>query len=153
MIKWIWLIGYGEIKTDAGTQFTSQEFQEGISIRGVHLVLVAKNHQEMNEQVEVTWWTLWTITHSIMMHAWFSENVYTFYINVQNLSYTFCSTNQTLGKIEWWTNYATKTGNSYKNFMIKPKCFILSICFTKGNCKCWKKGIKYLSSVTQVFLG
>ena len=43
------------IKTDAGTQFTSQEFQEGISLRVVHLVLVSKNHQEMNEQVEVTW--------------------------------------------------------------------------------------------------
>ena len=43
------------IQTDAVTQFTSKEFQEGISVRGVGLALAAPDHQEMNGQVEVTW--------------------------------------------------------------------------------------------------
>ena len=35
----------------------------------VHLTLTATEHQEMNEQVEVTWRTLRTITHSLLVHA------------------------------------------------------------------------------------
>ena len=41
------------IQTDAGTQFTSKQFQEGISVRGVRLALDAPDYQEMNGQVEV----------------------------------------------------------------------------------------------------
>ena len=33
------------IKTDAGTQFTSKEFQEGISVIGVRLSLAAPDYQ------------------------------------------------------------------------------------------------------------
>ena len=36
------------IQTDSGTQFTYKEFQEGISVCGVRLALVAPNHQEIN---------------------------------------------------------------------------------------------------------
>ena len=32
------------IQTDAGTQFTSKEFQEGISVRGVKISLEASDH-------------------------------------------------------------------------------------------------------------
>ena len=32
------------IKTDADTQFTSKEFQEGLSVRGVRLALAAPDH-------------------------------------------------------------------------------------------------------------
>ena len=42
------------IQTDAGTQFTFKEFQEGISVRGLKLSLVAPEYQKMNGQVEVT---------------------------------------------------------------------------------------------------
>ena len=35
--------------------------------------LAAPDHQEMNGQVEVTWITLGTIAHSLMVHARFSE--------------------------------------------------------------------------------
>ena len=51
------------IQTDAGTQFTSKEFQEGVSVHGVRLALTAPDHQETNVQVIVTWSTLKTITH------------------------------------------------------------------------------------------
>ena len=53
----------------AGTQFTSTEFKEECQIRGVRLTLAAPEHQEMNGQVEVTWRTLCTIAHSLMVHA------------------------------------------------------------------------------------
>ena len=36
---------------------------------GVCLTLAAPEHQEMNGQVEVTWRTLRTVTHSLMVHA------------------------------------------------------------------------------------
>ena len=54
---------------DAGTQFTSTEFKEECQIGGVRLTLEAPEHQEMNGQVEVTWRTLRTIAHAIMVHA------------------------------------------------------------------------------------
>ena len=43
------------IQTGAGTQFTSKEFQEGLSVRVVQIALMAPDHQEMNGQVKVTW--------------------------------------------------------------------------------------------------
>ena len=41
--------------------------------RGVCLTLAAPEHQEMNRQVEVTWRTLRTVAHSLMVHARFPE--------------------------------------------------------------------------------
>ena len=61
------------IKTDTGAQFTSKDFQEGIYVFRVRLELSAQDHQLMNGQVEVTWRTLRTISHSIMVHAWVSD--------------------------------------------------------------------------------
>ena len=37
-------------------------------------MLAAPEHQEMNGQFEVTWRTLRTITHSLMVHAIVSES-------------------------------------------------------------------------------
>ena len=45
------------IKTDSGKQFTSNEFQEVLSVRVVQIVLTAQDHQEINGQVEVKWQT------------------------------------------------------------------------------------------------
>ena len=39
------------IQTDSGTQFTSKDFQEGLSVFGVQPALVEPYHQEMNVQV------------------------------------------------------------------------------------------------------
>ena len=61
------------IQTYAGTQFTSKEFWEDISIPEVIIALVTPDHQEMNVQVDVTWQKLKTITHSIIVHAQVSE--------------------------------------------------------------------------------
>ena len=57
------------ISADAGTQFTSTEFKEECQIRRVGLTLVAPKHQEMNGQDEVTWRTVRTIAHSLMVHS------------------------------------------------------------------------------------
>ena len=47
-----------KIQTGAGTQFTSNEFQESIYIHGVRIELVAPDHK-----VEVTRQTVRTIAH------------------------------------------------------------------------------------------
>ena len=57
------------ISADAGTQFTSTEFKEECQTCGVHLTLATPEHQEMNEQVEVTRRTLNIIAHSLMVHT------------------------------------------------------------------------------------
>ena len=61
------------IKTDAGTQFTSKGFQEGLSVHEVWIELEALYHHKINDQVKVTQRTLRTIAHSIMVHAWVSD--------------------------------------------------------------------------------
>ena len=57
------------IFADASKKFTSTEFIEECQTRGVHLMLAAPEHQEMNGKVEVTWITLRTIAHYLMVHA------------------------------------------------------------------------------------
>ena len=57
------------ISADAGTKFTSTEFKDECQTRGVCLTLAAPEHQEMNGQVEVTWRTLRTVAHTLMVHA------------------------------------------------------------------------------------
>ena len=39
----------------------------------MQLSLTAPDHQKINDQVEVTWQTLQTISHSIMVHVWISD--------------------------------------------------------------------------------
>ena len=43
------------ISVDSGMKFTSTEFQDKYQTRGVHFMLASAEHQEMNEQVKVTW--------------------------------------------------------------------------------------------------
>ena len=57
------------ISADAGTLFTLTEFKEECQTRGVCLALAATEDQEMNGQVEVTWRTLRTVAHALMVHA------------------------------------------------------------------------------------
>ena len=57
------------ISADIGTQFTSTEFKYYCQTRRVCLTLAAPEHQKMNGQVEVTWGTLRTVAHSLMVHA------------------------------------------------------------------------------------
>ena len=70
-------------KTDAGTQFTSKEFWEVISVDIVIISWAESDHQEMNGQVEVPWQTFWAIAHPIIVHAL----VYAWYIDF-SLIYT-----------------------------------------------------------------
>ena len=57
------------ISADAGTQITSTEFKYEFQTCGVFLTLTAPEHQKMNRQVEVTWRTLHTVAHSLVVHA------------------------------------------------------------------------------------
>ena len=57
------------ISSDAGTQFNSTDFKGELQTHGVCLTLAAPEHQDMNGQVEVTWRTLHTVAHSLMVHA------------------------------------------------------------------------------------
>ena len=57
------------ISSDEESQFTSTEFKEEFQTCGVHLMLAAPYHQEMNGQVEVIWRTLCTISHCLMLNA------------------------------------------------------------------------------------
>ena len=57
------------MSADAGTQFTSTEFKDECQSCGVRLTLTAPEHQEMNRQVEVTWITLRTFAHALIVHA------------------------------------------------------------------------------------
>ena len=57
------------ISADAGTHFTSTEFKDECQTRGVRLTLAEPEHQEINVQVEVTWRTLRTVSHALMVHA------------------------------------------------------------------------------------
>ena len=61
------------ISADAGTQFTLTEFKYECQTCGVRLKLAAPEHQEMNGQVEVSWITLLTVAHSLMVHARVTE--------------------------------------------------------------------------------
>ena len=76
------------IQSDSGTQFTSNCFQEVLSVHGLRLALAAPSHQDMNEQVELTWKTLQINVHSSMVLTWFSDEYITFIIY-----FLFCQSN------------------------------------------------------------
>ena len=58
---------------DAGTQFISTEFKDECQTCEVRLTLAAPEDQDINGQVEVTWRTLCTVAHALMVHARFPE--------------------------------------------------------------------------------
>ena len=55
------------VSADVGKQITSMEFKDECQTCGVHLTLAAPEYQEMNGQVELTWRTLRTIAHDLMV--------------------------------------------------------------------------------------
>ena len=57
------------VSADAGTQFILTELKDECQNRGVRLALAEPKHQEMNGQVEVTWRTLRTVAHYLMVHV------------------------------------------------------------------------------------
>ena len=63
--------GWWDLKifsADAGSQFTSTKLKKCQNC-GVHLTLASPEHQEINGEVKVTWRTLRTIAHPLMVHA------------------------------------------------------------------------------------
>ena len=114
---------------DAGTQFTSTEFKEECQTRGFRLTLAAPEHQEMNGQVEVTWRTLRTIVHALMVHARVPE-ICSFCINVYDRLYFSGPTNKRPYKLGWRSNDTIQTVKRYETFSVTFTCFILSVCCT-----------------------
>ena len=76
------------ISEDAGTQFTLTEFRDEFQTCGVRLTLAAPEHQDMNGQVEVTWRTLRTVAHSLMVHDRVTE-VYVHFALVYTTDHIF----------------------------------------------------------------
>ena len=86
----------------------------------------------MSGQVEVTWRTLRTVAHSLMVHARVPE----VYIHLALMYTTYRifpdSTNQISYKRGWQSNNATRTGNVYETFSITFTRVILSMCCTES---------------------
>jgi hypothetical protein len=57
------------IRTDAGTQFMSEEFQDFCRENKFKLTHAASKHQEMNAYSESTWCHISTMARSMMVHA------------------------------------------------------------------------------------
>ena len=64
---------FERISADGGTQFTSTDFKDEYQTRGVCSELAEPEHQWMNRQVEVTWRTLRTVAHSLMVLSRFRK--------------------------------------------------------------------------------
>ena len=124
--------GLERISADVGTQFTSTEFKEECQIRGVCLTLAAPEHQEMNGQVEVTWRTLRTIAHSLMVHARVPKKLYTFRFNIHDISYLSGTTYKRYYKRGWRSNNTIQISNRYETFSVTFTCFILSVFCTEN---------------------
>ena len=56
-----------------GIQCTSTEFKEEFQTRVVHLMLADMEHKEMNGKVKLTWRTVLTFAHSLMVYVRFLE--------------------------------------------------------------------------------
>ena len=73
--SWFWKIDkFGwwyleRISENLGYQCTLTESKEECQTRAVYLTLAAPEHQEMNGKIEVTWRTLHTIAHFLMVHV------------------------------------------------------------------------------------
>ena len=64
------------------------EFKDECQNRGFCLTLAALEHQEMNGQVEVTWRTLRTVAHFLMVHARVPE-VYVHFVFMYTTDHIF----------------------------------------------------------------
>ena len=76
------------ISVYAGTQFTTTDFKEEFQTRRVRLTLAASEHQEMNGKVEVTWRTLRTVAHALMVHSRVPE-VYVHFASMYTTDHIF----------------------------------------------------------------
>ena len=125
--------------------------KEECQLRGVRLTLAAPEHQEMNGQVEVTWRTLRTIAHSLMVYARVPEN----YIHFA-LMYTTDHILPVLPikehyKRGWRSNNTVQIGNRYETFSVTFTCFILSMCCTESYGARWDENVKHASPSTKGF--
>ena len=112
------------ISSNAETQFTSTEFQDGCPTRGVWLMLEALEHQEICGQIKVTWRTLHMIAHSLMLHTQFLEAYIHFH-----LMYTADHIFPDL-PIKDWINEDEESNNPFKLATgTKPSIFNLLVLF------------------------
>ena len=120
------------ISADAGTQYTSTEFKDECQTRGVCLKLAAPEHQDMNGKVEVTWRTLRTVAHSLMVHARVTE-VYVHFALMFTSDHIFpvLPIKDFINEdVDTKTSHKLATGT--KPFSFKFTCFILSMCCTES---------------------
>jgi hypothetical protein len=58
-----------KVKTDAGSQFTSNNFCEACAAVDIELSIAALKHQEHNQNAERTWYYLQNIVYAMLVHA------------------------------------------------------------------------------------
>ena len=98
------------------------------------MTLAAPEHQEMNGQVEVTWRTLRTITHSLMIHAGFLE-AYIHFALIYMTDHIFpVLPIKDLIKEDGDTTTPHKLATDTKPAVSHSKIFILSMCCTESYC-------------------
>ena len=112
-----------------GTQFTSIELQDEFKTRGVWLTLEAPDNQEINGQVEMTWRTLRTIKHLLMVHVRVLE-VYIHFALMYTADHIF-----PVLPIKYLINKDGKPTTPFK--------------LAAGTC--WKKGVKHVSPSAKWF--
>ena len=129
--RWIWMVGYGE----NSNWCWHTVYPQGFSWRCFYtcrMTCISVNRPSINECPS------WSDMVHIANYHTFNYGartgfvkIYTFCINAHNWPYISCSTNQTLGKLGWRNNYATKNGNWNKTFSIKIHIWFCS-------CAVWK---------------
>ncbi|MGH7973946.1 MAG: hypothetical protein ACREBR_00370 [bacterium] len=62
-------LDFERIQSDAGPQFTSEEFKHEALSAGIRLTIAAPRHQEQNTYCERTWQTIRTIAQKLLLHA------------------------------------------------------------------------------------
>ena len=71
--------------------------------------------------------------------------IFSFRINVYDISHLYSSTNQRYYTRGWKSNNATQTGNRYENFSITFTRVIFSMCCTESYGARWYKDVKHAS--------
>ena len=119
------------IPADKITQFTSTEFKDECQTCRFRLTLAAPNHQEMNGKTEVTWRTLCTVAHSLMVHARVPE-VYVHLALIYTTDHIFpVLPIKDLINQDGNPKTPHKLAKGTKTFSVTFTCVIFSICCTE----------------------
>ena len=70
-----------DIRSDAGTEFTSEEFQDMCNEREINFSFASPRHQEMNGLAERIWRSIRDLAFSMMVHVHVGDEFYDYALN------------------------------------------------------------------------